>query len=174
MLVPRVLLAPHFPTLLVDEHRGHHTDMLAAFAAQAGWLAEQRPEAVVALSARWDSGPFEVDVSRRHRTLTDYGGFGVEVRYDCPGDPALARALIDAGEKASVRVAPAQHGVDSGVTVPLHFLLPRAPARVVPLSVARRPAAECRAWGAVLRRALDARSERVAFVVGGMLSHAVH
>ena len=43
MLLPRILLAPHLPTLLVDEHRGHHTEMLAALALQAEWLAAQRP-----------------------------------------------------------------------------------------------------------------------------------
>jgi len=175
MLVSRVLLAPHLPTLLVDEHRGHQTEMLTALANEATWLAAEAPDAVVALSARWDSeGPFLVDTGKRHRTLTDYSGFGVEVRYDCNGLPALARALVEAGTRADVRVGAAQRGVDSGVTVPLHFLLPKSPIPVVPLSLAQRPAAECRKWGAVIARTLAARSERIAFVVGGLLSHDRH
>jgi aromatic ring-opening dioxygenase catalytic subunit (LigB family) len=175
MLLPRVLLVPHLPTLLVDEHRGHRTAMLEALADEADWFAGHKPAVVVVLSGRWESdGPFCVDTGRRHRTLTDYSGFGVEVRYDCPGQPALARALVEAGARADVHVGAAQRGVDSGVTVPLHFLFPRPAMAVVPLSVARRPVDECRAWGAVIRRVLDARPEPIAFLVGGMLSHARH
>ena len=175
MLTSRALLVPTVPTLLVDEHRGHQTGMLSALAAQAERLRAESPEIVVALSARWMSeGPFRVDAGRRHRTLTDYAGFGVEVRYDCPGHPGLARALVEAGSRAGVRVATATWGVDSGITVPLHFLLPSHGVPVVPLSLADRTAAECRAWGGVLRQTMGARPERIAFVVGGMLSDNQH
>jgi aromatic ring-opening dioxygenase catalytic subunit (LigB family) len=175
MLIPRTLLVPHLPTLLLDEHRGHRTPMLEALSVQAERLQADQPELLVVMSGRWISdGPFSVDVGRRHRTLTDYAGFGVEVRYDCAGHPAAARALVDAGERAGVRVGAAQRGVDSGVTVPLHFLMPRPIVPVVPLAVARRPVPECRSWGATIRATLEARAERVAFLVGGVLSHDVH
>ncbi len=175
MLTARVLLAPHVPTLLVDQHRGHRTEMIEAYATAARAFAAEEPAAAVVLSARWESpGPFLVEDAPRHRTLTDYYGFGVEVRYDCPGAPALARALAGAASAAGVRVALTQRGVDSGVTVPMHFLAPQKRLPVVPVSLARAPAAAHRAWGAALRRALDACPERVAFVVGGMLSHNVH
>jgi aromatic ring-opening dioxygenase catalytic subunit (LigB family) len=67
-----------------------------------------------------------------------------------------------------------KRGVDSGITVPLHFLLPSSRLPVVPLSLAERSAAECRAWGATLRSVLVARPERIAFVVGGMLAYNQH
>ena len=175
MLLTHALLAPHAPTLLVDQHRGHRTPMIEALAERERRLVDEHPAILVALSARWDSdGPFLVDVSPRHRTLTDYSGFGVEVRYDCAGHPTLARALVEAGDQAGVRVGAAGRGVDSGVTVPLHFLFPKPMLPVVPLSLARRSAAECRSWGATIRRVLEARPERIAFVVGGMLSSACH
>ena len=175
MLTNRALLVPHLPTLVVDQHRGHETEMIAALAAAAVRLQAESPAAIVVLSARWDSaGPFLVGADRHHRTITDYSGLGVEVRYDCDGNPALAHALAQAGHKAGVRVETAMRGVDSGVTVPLHFLLPGRSVPVVPLSLAARPAAECRAWGAALRRTLSAWPERVAFVVGGLLSNNVH
>jgi aromatic ring-opening dioxygenase catalytic subunit (LigB family) len=175
MLTARVLLAPHLPTLLVDQHRGHRTEMLEAYAAAARAFAAEEPAAAVVLSARWISpGAFLADAARRHATLTDYYGFGVEVRHDCPGEPALARALVAAALAGGMRAAAAERGVDSGVTVPMHFLAPRKTLPVVPVSLARRPAAEHRAWGAALRSALDAWSRPVAFVVGGMLSHNVH
>jgi aromatic ring-opening dioxygenase catalytic subunit (LigB family) len=175
MLTHRALLVPHLATLVVDQHRGHETEMLAALAVAGARLQAEAPAAIVVLSARWDSaGPFLVGADRRHRTITDYGGLGVEVRYDCDGHPALARALAQAGRAAGVRVEITTRGVDSGVTVPLHFLLPGRGVPVVPLSLAQHPAAECRAWGAALRRALAAWPDRIAFVVGGMLSNNVH
>ncbi|HEY2955165.1 MAG TPA: hypothetical protein VGK89_07945 [Candidatus Eisenbacteria bacterium] len=175
MLISHALLAPILPTLLVDEHRHHYTEMLGALAAASKRLLAESPSAVVILSARWNApGPFRVDASRRHATLTDYAGLGVEVRYDCAGRPALARALVEAGLRDGVHVAAAARGVDSGVSVPMHFLAPRRRAPVVPLSLPPRPAAECRAWGASIRRALEARPEAVAFVVGGSLSRNEH
>jgi aromatic ring-opening dioxygenase catalytic subunit (LigB family) len=175
MLIPRVLLVPHLPTLLVDEHRGHETPMLQALADEAARLAVEPPDVVVVLSARWDSdGPFLIDAGRRHRTLTDYPGFGVEVRYDCDGAPSLARALVERLTRAGARVGAAVRGADSGVTVPLHFLLPRRSVPVVPVSLAHQDEDACRSFGALLARALTERTERILFVVGGLLSADMH
>ena len=175
MLISHALLVPHVPTLVVDQHRGHHTEMLQALEQASQRLVAEQPEVVVALSARWNStGPFLVGTGAKHATITDYTGFGVELRYECRGLPALGRALVDAGQKAKVAVGPTTRGVDSGITVPLHFLLPSRSAPVVPLSIAPRPRDECRRWGEVLRRTLAARPERIAFVVGGLLTYNEH
>ncbi len=175
MLSSRVPLVPHIPTLLVDAHRGHHTEMLEALGELSQELAGTPTAAAVVLSARWQSsGPFLVDSGASHQTITDYSGFGVEVRYDCPGHPALARALVEAGGRAGLRVAATHRGVDSGVSVPLNFLRPDRGLPVVPLSVADRPLAECRAWGAELRRRLELWPDPVLFVVGGLLSFDPH
>jgi aromatic ring-opening dioxygenase catalytic subunit (LigB family) len=175
MIVSRVLLVPTLVTLLLDEHRAHQTPMLDALGSASADLMEASPEVIVALSARWtSSGPFRVDEGRQHRTITDYSGYGVEVRYDCPGHPVLARALAEAGQAAGLRVATAVRGVDSGVAVPLHFLARSRRHPVIPLGLGNNPPEACRAWGAVLRATLEARPERVAFVVGGMLSNNEH
>src|SRR5262245_64725778 len=175
MLLPRALLVPHWPPLLEDELRRHRTPMLEALSKEARRFAAERPEIAVVLSARWESsGPFHVGSGRFHRTLTDDPVFGVEFRYDCAGHPELARALVEAGARAGVRVGPSERGVDGGVAVPMHFLAPSHGLRVVPLSTARRPAEECRRWGAAIRGVLERRPERIGLVVGGMLSHATH
>jgi aromatic ring-opening dioxygenase catalytic subunit (LigB family) len=175
MLLPRALLVPHWPTLLEDELRRHRTPMLEALALEARRFRAERPEIVGVLSARWESsGPFHVGSGRLHRTLTDDPGFGVESRYDCTGHPELARALVQAGAAAGVRVGPSERGVDGGITVPMHFLVPGGGIRVVPLSTALRPVEECRHWGAAIRGVVAMRPERIGLVVGGMLSHATH
>lgn len=175
MLTAHALLVPHLPTLVVDEHRGHRTGMLQALEHASERFLAESPEIVVALSARWEApGPFQVDVGKRHGTITDYSGFGVEVRYDCDGHPALARALVEAGRKAGVHVGPTTRGVDSGISIPMHFLAPLRTFPVVPLSLAPRSAEECRQWGTVLRQVLAARPERIAFVVGGLLANNEH
>jgi 4,5-DOPA dioxygenase extradiol len=175
MLTSHALLAPHLPTLVVDQYRRHHTPMLEALARASERLLAEEPAAVVVLSARWPShGPFLVDAGRRHETLTDYAGFGVELRYDCNGHPALANALVEGGRKAGVHVGSARYGVDSGVSVPMHFLAPAAALPIVPISLAPRGLGECRAWGSAVRGVLAAWKERVAFVVGGLLSYNEH
>jgi aromatic ring-opening dioxygenase catalytic subunit (LigB family) len=175
MLISPVYLVPHVPTLLVDEHRGHHTEMLEALGEVAQALQESPAAAAVVVSARWQSnGPFLVDDGKRLATITDYSGFGVEVRYECAGAPALARELVAAGTRAGLRVAATRRGADSGVTVPMHFIRPDCGIPVVPLSVADRPLAECHRWGDVIRRVLAARPEPVLFVVGGLLSFDPH
>lgn len=175
MLITHAYLVPHLPTLLVDEHRHHRTEMLAALGALGERLRAQTPEAVAIVSTQWQpGGPFLVERGRQHATITDYGGFGVEVRYDCPGHPALARALVEAGQRAGLRVAPAERGVDHAVTVPLHFLFPRPTMPVVPLSMSLRPEAECRRWGVILAETLRALPARVAFLVSGGFAHDLH
>ena len=175
MLIPFVLLVPHIPTLLLDAHRRHRTEMLAALEVASGKLKDAAPDVIAALSARWISkGAFLVDDGSQHATLIDYTGFGVEARYDCAGAPVLAKALITTGQKAGARVAAGKRGVDSGVTVPMRFLVPDRSVPVVPLSLALETPRECRAWGAILRRMLAARPERVARVIGGLITFDPH
>ena len=161
---------------MLDEHRGHTGGMVSALRDASLRMLSEAPTAVVVLDARWVSatGAFLVDAGRRHRTITDYSGFGVEVRYDCTGSPQLARALVAAGTKAGVRTSATTRGVDSGVAVPMYFLAPDRDLPIVPLSLVDRAADECRRWGAALHSALAAWPERVAFVVSGMLSFNEH
>lgn len=175
MLLSHTLIVPHLPTMMIDDHRGHRSDMVAAMRDASERLIAEQPEVIVVLDARWETdGPFLLDAGRHHRTLTDYKGFGVEVRYDCPGHPELARDLAQAGGRGGVRLSTTIRGVDSGVAVPLHFLVPSRNRPVVPVSMARRTDEQCRACGALLRRQLDARPERIAFMVSGLLSANLH
>ena len=169
------LLAPSVPTMLIDEQRGDVTEMIEALEAAGRRLLAESPEAIVVLSPRWLSpGPFHADDSSQHRSVIDLPGFGVEPRYDCPGQPALARAIVQRATREGVRAATARHGADTGVSIPLHFLLRGRRLPVVPLSINEGTREDHRAWGATLRQALNAWPERVVFVVGGALSWNLH
>jgi 3,4-dihydroxyphenylacetate 2,3-dioxygenase len=175
MLTSRALLLPSVPTMLIDEQRGDFTEMIEAVTAAGERLAAEKPDVLVALSARWVSaGPFHADDARAHKSVIDLPGFGVEPRYDCPGFPELARALVNDAARAGVRAACAQRGIDTALTVPLHFLVRGRRVPVVPVSLAGAPRAMHRAWGESMRHTLVKRPERVAFVVGGALAFNLH
>lgn len=175
MLTSRALLVPSVPTMLIDEQRGDFTEMIEALTAVGEQLAAEGPEVLVALSARWVSpGPFLADDSKRHGSVIDLPGFGVEPRYDCEGHPLVARAIVEQAQRAGLRAETARRGTDTGLSVPLHFLARSRTIPVVPVSVGEGSREEHRAWGEALRHALHARPERIAFVVGGALGFHQH
>lgn len=175
MLTSRALLLPSVPTMLIDEQRGDFTEMIEAVTAAGERLGSEAPEAIVALSARWVSnGPFHADDARSHKSVIDLPGFGVEPRYDCLGHPALARAVAGDAARAGLRAECARHGMDTGVSVPLHFLVRDRKVPVVPVSLSEGTREEHRAWGESIRHTLSARRERIVFVVGGALAFNLH
>ncbi len=175
MLTTRALLLPSVPTMLIDEQRGDFTEMIEAVTAAGERLGSEAPEVIVALSSRWTSnGPFHADDARTHKSVIDLPGFGVEPRYDCIGHPALARAIVAAAKKAGLRAAPGRRGADTGVSIPLHFMVRDRRIPVVPVSLCEGTREEHRAWGETIRLTLHARRERIAFVVGGALSFNLH
>ncbi len=175
MLTSHALLLPSVPTMLIDEQRGDFTEMIEAVTAAGERLALEAPEAIVALSARWlANGPFHADDARSHKSVIDLPGFGVEPRYDCAGHPELARELVNAATRAGVRAKCARRGMDTGVSVPLHFLARERRLPVVPISLSDGTREEHRAWGESIRHTLHRRPERIVFVVGGAIAFNLH
>ncbi len=175
MLTSAAYLLPSVPTMLIDEQRGDYTEMIEALMLTGERLLAEEPAAIVAVSARWrSSGPFQADESPRHSSVIDLPGWGVEPRYDCPGHPALARALVDKALERGLRAGTAQHGTDTAISIPLHFVARSRRVPVVPVSIGDGPLEDHRAWGEALRHALNAWPERVAFVVCGALSFSEH
>lgn len=175
MLTSAAFLLPSVPTMLIDEQRGDYTEMLEALTLTGERMLTESPSAIVAVSARWrSSGPFHADDNLRHSSVIDLPGWGVEPRYDCPGHPALARALVEAAVQRGVRAAAARHGTDTALSIPLTFAVRSRRVPVVPVSIGEGSREEHRAWGEALRHALNAWPERVAFVVCGALSFSEH
>ena len=114
-----------------------------------------RPRAIVAASAHTLARANAVLGGATHEAVYDFGGFPdalFQLRYDAPGDSALATAvaarLRDAGFDAPLLP---QSGLDHGIWTSLRYLYPDADVPVVP--VAMRPTAtpaEQMALGAAL------------------------
>lgn len=142
------MTATPLPTLFLSH--GAPTLALTPGATGNAWAtlarALPRPRAVVAVSAHWSTPTTRVGNAPGHDTIHDFYGFPeplYRLRYDAPGDPALAIELADIlrGSGRDV-VLDAQRGLDHGAWIPLREMYPRADVPVVPLSIdARRDAA---------------------------------
>ncbi|HEV2442026.1 MAG TPA: hypothetical protein VGT07_05860 [Steroidobacteraceae bacterium] len=93
-----------------------------------------------------------------------------------PGAPALSRALIQE-VMSDIDLAYAEEWkFDHGIMVPLHFLTPRYDLPVIPVNINCQgppliPPARAYEFGRSLRRACEARSERIALIGTGGISH---
>ena len=90
--------------------------------------------AMVVVSAHWQSRGLRVNAVARPEPIYDFGGFSPELytlRYDAPGDPALARevAALTGAELEESR------GWDHGLWVPFRHLRPQGDIPIVELSL---------------------------------------
>ncbi|MBL8223897.1 MAG: dioxygenase [Chromatiales bacterium] len=114
-----------------------HREMAACLTSIAA--AIPKPDAIVVASAHWEAPVPTVTAAPSPALLYDYYGFppeSYEIRYPCPGSPALARQvhgmLADAGIDAALDGA---RGLDHGVFVPLTIMYPQADIPCVQLSL---------------------------------------
>ncbi len=133
----------------------------------------ERPRAILLVSGHWEESVFTVHTGAQPDLLYDYYGFPehtYRLRWDAPGDPALARRVARLLGKAGFPVAEnATRGWDHGVFVPMKVALPDADIPLVQLSLRANldPADHIRAG-----RALESlRDEGVLIVGSGMSFH---
>lgn len=129
-----------FPTLFVS----HGSPMTALHPKQVGdvWrtLGEQlHPQAIIILSAHWQTHNVEVCAAERPPTIHDFNGFPqalYHLQYPAPGDPDLAKNIIDLLTVAKIPAQPnSSRGFDHGVWVPLMHMFPQATIPVVQISL---------------------------------------
>ncbi len=109
---------------------GPSRDFLTGLGARLGI-----PKAIVCISAHWETNDISVSLDPRPETIHDFYGFPPELyrmRYPAPGDPDLARRIVDLIPGA--KGAPKQ-GFDHGVWSPLILMYPDASIPVVEISV---------------------------------------
>ncbi len=129
---PSLFLSHGSPMVALTQDPAH--DFLGGLGAALG-----RPRAILVASAHWET-PFPVvNAVVRNDTIHDFGGFPralYDLRYDAPGDPALAEQVADllgaAGLQAGIDRA---RGLDHGAWVPLLLAYPAADVPVLQIAV---------------------------------------
>jgi 4,5-DOPA dioxygenase extradiol len=127
---PSLFLSHGSPMLSVDASNPAHT-----FLVELG-ASLPRPQAVVVISAHWDTAAPHITGAEHPDTIHDFYGFPEALnalRYCAPGNPALA-------EEVARKLRPAvdidrTRGLDHGAWVPLLLMFPRADIPVLQLSL---------------------------------------
>ena len=121
--------------------------------AQAG-AAPPRPQAILCVSAHWETIGTQVTAAERPRTIHDFGGFPRELyaqQYPAPGSPELAQLVQSTVKDVSVGLD-TRWGLDHGAWSVLLRMFPQADIPVVQLSLDRtQPPAFHYAVGQALR-----------------------
>jgi 4,5-DOPA dioxygenase extradiol len=134
-----------------------------------GWAevgaALPRPEAILCVSAHWQTRGVHVTAMEQPRTIHDFGGFPEELHrmlYPAPGAPELARKTAEQVTRARVGL---DHGwgLDHGTWSVLVRMFPRADVPVVQLSL---DATQDPAWHYELAKELAGLRERGVLVMG--------
>lgn len=130
-----------------------------------------KPEAILCVSAHWETEGLAVTESQAPETIHDFGGFPKalqEFRYPAPGEPELARTVTALLRLEQVALD-GQRGLDHGAWSVLAGMYPDANVPVVQLSLDR---ARTGAGHLALARKLAAlREEGVLVVASGNIVH---
>src|SRR3954462_8325117 len=97
------------------------------------------PAAVLMISAHWEEPEFTLTAHPRPPMVYDYYGFPdytYQIRYDAPGDPALAERIGNLIRAADMPARlDTERGFDHGAFTPLKVIFPDADVPVVQLSL---------------------------------------
>ncbi len=167
------LLAPHTPDLLSSYRAGIDRPLLEGYRSLHAWLFKDRTplRAVIAFTPGWQTRNIMlVDNRKNLESSVDFSGFGVELRFDPPGDPELSAGIIDAVKAEKIPIAPGIHGIDHAISVPLFFLTPEGSVPVVPISQPLNQTRYVRILGRVLRHLAPKGHGRVLVLMSGVFS----
>ena len=155
----------------------------AAFDRMRQAMEAARPDALVVIGAEHFANFFMnnmpavcVGMAEHYEgPIEDEAWLAIE-RRRIPGAPAVAREIIQDVMNDIDLAYSEEWKFDHGIMVPLHFLTPRFDLPVIPVNINCQgppliPLKRCYEFGRALRRACDARPERIAIVGTGGISH---
>ncbi|WP_428774696.1 DODA-type extradiol aromatic ring-opening family dioxygenase [Vibrio sp.] len=98
-----------------------------------------KPDAIIVISAHWESGHPTITSNPNPELIYDYFGFPAEsyqIRYPCAGNQDLANEMYKVLTKAGIdaRLDP-ERGLDHGVFIPLKIMYPEADIPCLQLSL---------------------------------------
>lgn len=128
--MPLLFLGHGSPMNAIEEN-----DFIKGF-REAGQQIE-KPQAILCISAHWETRGTFVTAMERPPTIHDFGGFPPElyqVQYPAPGDPALARQTQDLVKKTAIGLDD-KWGLDHGAWSVIKHLYPAADVPVIQLSL---------------------------------------
>jgi 4,5-DOPA dioxygenase extradiol len=168
-MLPALFVSHGSPTLPLDQCAARE------FLAGLGKTYE-RPQAILTISAHWETSAPCVGAPARNRTIHDFYGFPnalYDLRYEPPPAPTLADQVIarlgDANTAATIdRV----RGLDHGAWVPLMLMYPEADIPVMQLSV--QPQAGVAHHVAIGRALKSLRNDGVLILGSGGFVHNLH
>jgi 4,5-DOPA dioxygenase extradiol len=103
------------------------------------YLPQEKPTAIVVISAHWESDPIRITSSQNPKMYYDYGGFpreAYEFKYPAPGSPDLAQRIQTLlGNAGLDSKLDSGRGYDHGVFIPLMIMYPEADIPVVCVSL---------------------------------------
>ncbi len=134
-MLPALFVSHGAPTLPLDDVPARD------FLVQLG-RSLPRPQAILAVSAHWQTAEPTLTSASRNTTLHDFRGFLkplYDLRYDAPGAPEVAAAVAEDLQRAGFAARlNDQRGLDHGAWVPLMLMYPNADIPVFQLSIQPR------------------------------------
>jgi 4,5-DOPA dioxygenase extradiol len=132
-----------------------------------------RPDAILVVSAHWETELPTVSTADHPETIYDFGGFAPElrqIRYEAPGAPDIARRAAGLLRAAAIPCEQdPSRGLDHGAWVPLLMVRPQADIPVFQLSVQPRRDPH---WHYAVGRALaPLRDQGVMILASGSFTH---
>lgn len=132
----------------------------------------EKPKAILAVSAHWETEVPTVSIASRPETIHDFGGFPrklYELQYPAPGAPELARKIQAIIKAAGGDCEITDRGLDHGTWVPLMRAYPKADVPILQLSLQSYLPAE---WQMKLGEVLaPLRDEGVMIFASGAITH---
>ena len=133
--LPTVYVSHGAPTLALEP--GRTGPALAALGQEL-----PRPEAILMVSAHWETSRPAASTAMHPETIHDFSGFAdalYRMTYAAPGAPDVARRAKDLLDAAGIGAdLDPNRGLDHGAWVPLRFLYPAADIPVTQLSIQPR------------------------------------
>jgi 4,5-DOPA dioxygenase extradiol len=130
--LPALFLSHGSPMLVFEDIPARH------FIAGLGREIE-RPQAILCISAHWETERPAVSAVAAPETIHDFYGFPddlYKLQYPVPGAPRLARRVVELLDEAGIEgVVDPDRGLDHGAWNPLLLIYPQADVPVTQLSI---------------------------------------